>query len=220
MSPVNKERNIKADLLDTAGRLFAQRGFSGTSVRDIIREAGATLSAVNYYFETKENLYLETIRYVLTEKIRMEDIFHDFLQVNFQTHQEISDQLFLLIQKTTWKFIDPEEPNWYVNFFARAMLESTPESIQVFMEYGNTPIKKFEYRLRELLPDMEEMAEAIFTTNMFGQIHFYTLAKDLILQSKNIADYTPSFVNRVSRQIARNLILPLGLPEPNIETAV
>ncbi len=46
-------------LLDTAERLFAARGFAGTSVREITDAAGANLGAVNYYFRSKEILYAE-----------------------------------------------------------------------------------------------------------------------------------------------------------------
>ena len=46
-------------LLDTAERLFAERGFATTSVRDITDGAGANLGAVNYYFRSKDNLYVE-----------------------------------------------------------------------------------------------------------------------------------------------------------------
>jgi len=44
-------------LLDTAGRLFAERGFHGVSVRDIVREAQANLGAVTYHFGSKEGLF-------------------------------------------------------------------------------------------------------------------------------------------------------------------
>jgi AcrR family transcriptional regulator len=46
-------------LLDTAERLFAERGFAATSVREITEAAEANLGAVNYYFRSKENLYTE-----------------------------------------------------------------------------------------------------------------------------------------------------------------
>ncbi len=49
-------------LLDTAEQLFGERGFAGTSVRDITDAAGANLGAVNYYFQSKENLYAQVFR--------------------------------------------------------------------------------------------------------------------------------------------------------------
>lgn len=53
-SPDTRQR-----LLDTAERLFAERGFAGTSVREITDAAAANLGAVNYHFQSKENLYTE-----------------------------------------------------------------------------------------------------------------------------------------------------------------
>jgi AcrR family transcriptional regulator len=49
-------------LLDTAECLFAERGFAGTSVRDITADAGCNLAAVNYHFGGKQNLYREVFR--------------------------------------------------------------------------------------------------------------------------------------------------------------
>jgi AcrR family transcriptional regulator len=46
-------------ILDTAERLFAEHGFAGTSVREITDAAAANLGAVNYHFQSKENLYAE-----------------------------------------------------------------------------------------------------------------------------------------------------------------
>ena len=43
-------------ILDTAERLFADQGYSGTSLRTIIAEAGVNLAAVHYYFRSKEAL--------------------------------------------------------------------------------------------------------------------------------------------------------------------
>ena len=43
-------------ILDAAERLFGNRGFEGTSVRDIAQEAGVNLAMISYYFGSKEKL--------------------------------------------------------------------------------------------------------------------------------------------------------------------
>src|SRR5262245_23644582 len=48
-------------ILEAAGELFAERGFEGTTVRDICQAAGANVAAVNYYFRDKERLYTEAV---------------------------------------------------------------------------------------------------------------------------------------------------------------
>jgi AcrR family transcriptional regulator len=47
-------------LLDTAGRLFAERGVAGVSAAEIARGAGAFPSQVTYYFGSKEALFVES----------------------------------------------------------------------------------------------------------------------------------------------------------------
>ena len=43
-------------IIGTAERLFAQKGFSGTSVRDIAEEAGVNIAMISYYFGSKDKL--------------------------------------------------------------------------------------------------------------------------------------------------------------------
>ena len=50
-------------ILDTACRLFAERGFRGTTVAMICSTTGANIAAVNYHFGSKEKLYQEAWRH-------------------------------------------------------------------------------------------------------------------------------------------------------------
>lgn len=51
--------NTKNRILDAAEQLFADAGFSGTSLRQLTSLAKVNLAAVNYHFGTKENLIKE-----------------------------------------------------------------------------------------------------------------------------------------------------------------
>ncbi|MCF2447168.1 TetR family transcriptional regulator [Dyadobacter sp. CY345] len=55
---VNKmEYNAKQlQIINVAERLFAGKGFSGTSIRDIAHEADINVSMISYYFGSKEKL--------------------------------------------------------------------------------------------------------------------------------------------------------------------
>lgn len=43
-------------IIGTAEKLFASKGFDGTSVRDIAEEAGVNIAMISYYFGSKEKL--------------------------------------------------------------------------------------------------------------------------------------------------------------------
>jgi len=48
--------DTKTRILDAAEKLFADKGFYATSLRDITAEADVNLAAVNYHFQTKDSL--------------------------------------------------------------------------------------------------------------------------------------------------------------------
>lgn len=53
-----KSRRTRERILVAAERIFAEKGFLGASMRDIMTEAGVNLSGAYYYFENKEKLLL------------------------------------------------------------------------------------------------------------------------------------------------------------------
>src|SRR6202453_4926206 len=56
-SELTRERIMKA-----AERLFAERGYDGTSVRAIVAKARVNQAAINYHFDGKDGLYREVLR--------------------------------------------------------------------------------------------------------------------------------------------------------------
>ncbi len=57
-----KEAKTKERILDSAEKLFANKGLKHTSVRDITGEANAHLAAVNYHFRSKDGLLREVVQ--------------------------------------------------------------------------------------------------------------------------------------------------------------
>ena len=57
MAKNNNEYSTRERLLDAAGRLFAEKGFDATGIREICEKADANVASVNYHFGDKEKLY-------------------------------------------------------------------------------------------------------------------------------------------------------------------
>ena len=62
-------------IMETAETLFAEKGFNGTSIRDISDKAGVNLAMVSYYFGSKEKLF-ETLFDYRSEamKVKLESL--------------------------------------------------------------------------------------------------------------------------------------------------
>jgi TetR/AcrR family transcriptional regulator, regulator of cefoperazone and chloramphenicol sensitivity len=60
--PARARSDTKDRLVAAATTLFAERGFHGTTVRDIAELADANVAAGNYHYGSKKALYLEVLR--------------------------------------------------------------------------------------------------------------------------------------------------------------
>jgi len=70
IAPGSAGAPTRSRLIQAAAACFAERGYSGTSVRDITARADCNLSAVNYYFGGKRGLYVAIFEERLAELTR------------------------------------------------------------------------------------------------------------------------------------------------------
>ncbi len=122
--PVNA---TKERLLQAAERLFAERGFEGTSMRAVTQAAGASVSAANYHFGSKLELLGATLRRRVEPINRrrlerldaleagarppaVEAVLDAFFRPAFERAAEVSDQdRALLRHVATRLWTDPPE---------------------------------------------------------------------------------------------------------------
>ncbi|QXI31069.1 CerR family C-terminal domain-containing protein [Pseudomonas vanderleydeniana] len=55
----------RARIIESALRLFGERGFEGASTRDIATDAGVNAPALQYYFDNKEGVYKACVEYII-----------------------------------------------------------------------------------------------------------------------------------------------------------
>ncbi|MGF1675225.1 MAG: TetR/AcrR family transcriptional regulator [Rivularia sp. (in: cyanobacteria)] len=61
--------DTKEQILNVAERQFAQKGYAGTTLRGVIKEAGVNIAAVHYHFGSKEELFVAVLRRVARQCI-------------------------------------------------------------------------------------------------------------------------------------------------------
>src|SRR2546421_13100240 len=61
LSRNERKAQTRAGLIDAAARVFARRGYHGTTVDDVAEEAGFTKGAFYSNFESKEDVFVELV---------------------------------------------------------------------------------------------------------------------------------------------------------------
>lgn len=129
-TPKDSEKT-RAKIIEAAGKLFAERGFKGVTVRDIVKKADTHLSALNYHFRTKKDLYRE----VLMQACRDESFSSNEQKqlLRREPHKALHD----IITGTMEEYRKQTTANWQTNIITRECWEPS----DVFMETVKTYFK-------------------------------------------------------------------------------
>ncbi len=107
--------NTEEIILNTAYNLLTEKGYSGVSTREIASAAGVALSQLNYYFKSKEKLFLRII------DLAVKQLIDDLKQV-FSTDKTRRENFAGMIDYFKYKIShDPELFKLIFDFMTQAM---------------------------------------------------------------------------------------------------
>ena len=86
----------KIQILEVAEKLFSEKGFEGTSIRDISKHAKINIAMVSYYFGSKERLLEALILYKTSDlKLQLENL----LQENLEPIEKVNKLIEIYINR-------------------------------------------------------------------------------------------------------------------------
>lgn len=92
-------QTVPERLVEVALRLFAEKGFEGTSVQDVVATAGVTKGAMYHYFDSKEDLLAEIYARVLRLQMeRLEAFVHQDAPVTERLFAAAADVVVTTIE--------------------------------------------------------------------------------------------------------------------------
>jgi AcrR family transcriptional regulator len=82
----------RASILEAAEKLFSELGYEGASTRQIAKEAGANMAMINYYFGSKEGVFMEIMGQ------RVSDFKHQLKEIN-EMDATVMEKLLLVVER-------------------------------------------------------------------------------------------------------------------------
>src|SRR4051794_20475100 len=146
MDTENVVDSVRDRIVSAAGEIFAERGFDGTTVRDICQRAGANVAAVNYYFGDKQRLYVEAV--VRAHQWRMEQASLPEWPSGTTGERKLADFITTFIRRVR---IGPEI-TWHTRLMMREMAHPTEACAELVQSSIRPQFEILLQILRELLP--------------------------------------------------------------------
>ncbi|MEV3979478.1 TetR/AcrR family transcriptional regulator [Nonomuraea sp. NPDC049758] len=159
-----KEEPVRQRLLAEATRLFAARGFEGTSVQEIVQAAGVTKGAMYHYFDSKDDLLHEIYARLLRMQMdRLTRIADGPGTIRERLHRAAAD----VVETTTANLDDSKI------FFRSMHLLATEKQKTVRAER-----RRYHERFRDLVADgqrtgvlSDRVPAELVVDYFFGSVH-------------------------------------------------
>ena len=197
------QRATKPRLLAAATQLFAERGFHGTTIRDIAERAGVNVAAGNYHYGSKKALYLEVLREQFAS-IRAQLVRRGASRPASELRRLSRRELEAVLAARTKVMLDlmiGPPPSLHATLMLREMCDPS-EAMQVIVDEFVAPFQsELEDIVGHLLPVLDRRAVEDCARSIVGQAIFYRFAMPAVLQMLGQRAYPRGFAAELASHI-------------------
>jgi TetR/AcrR family transcriptional regulator, regulator of cefoperazone and chloramphenicol sensitivity len=209
-------RATKDRLLRAAGALFAERGFHGTTIRDIALRGGVNVAAGNYHFGSKKALYLAVLR---TEFLNVRALFsrrgasRTPAELARLSRRRLEDLLRARVRAMLDLLLGPP-PGLHGTLMQREMCDPS-EALPVIVEEFVRPMTEETAALvARLEPTLDRAAVDRCVWSIIGQVLFYRTAMPALLRMLDADAYPRGFTADVAAHIVDFSLGGMGARRP------
>src|SRR5580658_8493816 len=199
-SDITRERIMKA-----AERLFADRGYDGTSIRAIVARARVNQAAINYHFDGKDGLYREVLRAAfrgLTE--------HQLAHAGEAGAMSREEALAAFIRRQLRPLLARDEASRHMRIFNWESVRPTPVFRKLLSEETAPFMGMATDLLRRFLPDADHRTLVVAAIWLLGQCSIFVRNREQLAGPPVELSVDESALDWLAQTISRWTIGGLG----------
>jgi AcrR family transcriptional regulator len=175
----------RAHIIETALRVFGERGFDQASTRDIAAKAGVTPPALQYYFDSKEGLHRACAQHIIDGALPNLTAAIERAKVAAGEGDKAAalDALENLLDALTDSLAEPRSENWS-RFIMRGKHDGAGPGVEVIREQLSIPTVDAVAGLLGTITGIPASEEAtrLRTLLVLGQIHWIHAGREQALK--------------------------------------
>jgi AcrR family transcriptional regulator len=162
-SDITRERILKA-----AERLFADRGYDGTSIRAIVSKARVNQAAINYHFEGKDGLYREVLGAAFRGMTEDQVTHGDEMKAMSR-----EDALSAFVRRQLRPLTARDEMSRYLRIFNWETVRPTPVFRKLMSEEASPFMGLAVDLIRRFLPEADQRTLMVAAVWLLGQCSIF-----------------------------------------------
>jgi AcrR family transcriptional regulator len=199
-SEVTRDRIMKA-----AERLFAERGYDGTSIRAIVARAHVNQAAINYHFEGKDGLYREVLRAAF--RGLTEDQLAHAGEASAMSREEA---LATFVRRQLRPLLARDEASRHIRIFNWETVRPTPVFRKLISEEATPFMGVATDLVRRFLPDADHRTLVVAAIWLLGQCSIFVRNREQLAGPPVELALEESAVGWLAQTISRWTIEGLG----------
>ena len=206
-------RQTKEDLINAAGELVAERGFSNVSTRAVAEKAGQNIGSIHYHFKSKEKLFQAVIRKATqaTRDNPMGAIIKSH-EADFSSPQGQAAMIRRIIHLKIQDLFDPSRP-WWHNKIIYQVIRSEENLLKILREEVARPeLKALEKLFLAIDPTLDQESAFIQTLLTMAPIVYHVESSEMLLNLMGKTAYPDRYLQKLEDKIVHQNQLLLGLP--------
>lgn len=186
-------------ILETAGELFAEYGMKGTSIKMIADHSKQNIAAANYHFGSKQNLYIDTVKYVIEKLSHNIDLSKAKInRKNFEAELE------KFVKSRTKLLLSRANPSWYGSLIVRLLQEASQNIQEMALGFFRPEVEFLENMAKAVNSKISPITAKMWAYSVISQIIFYVFARRMILLDIGKKRYSAEFINELSQHIVHS----------------
>lgn len=186
-----------------ATTLFAERGFHGTTVRDIAERAGANVAAGNYHYGSKKALYLEVLRAQFAE-VRAQLAARGASPRAGELTRLDRPALVRILRtrvKVMLEMLIGPPPGLHGTLMHREMVDPSEAMPVIVAEFIRPMFEEMYAIVAHLAPALERRTVERCVHSIIGQGLFYQFTRPALLEMLELAEYPKTLAAEVTEHI-------------------
>lgn len=150
------DKNTKDEILKVATKQFAQKGYEGTSIREICRIAGVNVALISYYWGGKKELFQGIVNNLIENQTKYAKSALDFA---INPEDLSKEQQIELMYRTVDKAVD-----FFYSDMSSELLTILTHGQKEKEIFGNLPLFKYGKKLFAALFNLKESDKEVILT--------------------------------------------------------
>lgn len=192
--------NTKINIINAAGELAAELGFTNVSTRLVADRSGENIGSIHYHFGGKDGLFEAVVREAMGGCCHkgMEEALSSLSEST--SREELSHMLRVIIEAEITDMFRSDRPDWHVpviyqllqrddvlyDLFHEEVMEPSTEAMHRFFKIINPDMDAYDIHLHKVLMKMPIYAHADYMKVMLKMLKADSYSEDYLLRMEDM----------------------------------